>query len=393
MNKAQELDDKYHFKMYKRYPVTLKKGRGSHVWDTEDNEYIDALAGIAVNNVGYSHPKVTHALHEQIDRLIHVSNFYTTEVQSRLSECLVELSDLDRVFFCNSGTESIEGALKLSRKYGHEHNKKGSVISMEGCFHGRTIAAIATGKEKYQQGFEPMPKGFDKVPFNDITALEAKIDDQTVAVLIEPVQGEGGVVPARADYLQKARELCDKHGALLIFDEVQCGVGRTGKFFAYENFNVIPDIITLAKGLGGGVPIGAVLAKEHVAKSLSFGNHGTTFGGNPLACRAALATIDVILNEHLLEMATENGRWLINKLSEATRDIPAVKEVRGIGLMIGVEMKDPCADIVTYMMKHGVLGNCASGNVVRLVPPLNTPKEDLEIIFNTLIDAINATTK
>lgn len=379
--------------MYKRYPVTLKKGRGSHVWDTENNEYIDALAGIAVNNVGYAHPKVTQALHDQIDQLIHVSNFYTTEVQSLLSKRLVELSDLDRVFFCNSGTESIEGALKLARKYGHEHGKNGPIVSMEGCFHGRTIAAIATGKEKYQQGFEPMPEGFDHVPFNDISTLEAKIDDQTVAVLIEPVQGEGGVVPARKEFLEKARELCDTHGTLLIFDEVQCGVGRTGKFFAYENFNIVPDILTLAKGLGGGVPVGAVLAKEQVAQSLSYGNHGTTFGGNPLACSAALATIDVILDEHLLEMATENGRWLMNKLSEETENLPTVKEVRGIGLMIGVEMNDPCADIVKYMMKHGVLGNCASGNVVRLVPPLNTPKKDLEIILRTLIDAIKATTK
>ncbi len=393
MNKAQELDDKYHFKLYKRYPVTLTHGKGSHVWDIEGNEYIDALAGIAVNNLGYAHPKYTRALHEQIDQLIHVSNFYTTGVQSELSKRLVELSDLDRVFFCNSGTESVEGALKLARKYGHEHGKSGSIISMQGCFHGRTLGAIATGKKKYQEGFEPMPEGFENVPFNDINALGNKINEQTVAVIIEPVQGEGGVNPANPEFLKKTRELCNQHGTLLIFDEVQCGVGRTGTFFAYENYGVIPDILTLAKGLGGGVPIGAVLAKEHVAQSLTYGNHGTTFGGNPLACRAALTTIDIIMDEHLLKTATENGKWLKNKLQDAAQTYSSIKEVRGIGLMIGVEMNYPCSDIVKYMMEHGVLGNCASGNVVRLVPPLNTPKEDLEIIYNTLIDAIKATEK
>lgn len=388
MNEAQKLDDKYHFKLYRRYPITLVRGHGSHVWDIDGKEYIDALAGIAVNNVGHTHPKVTKALHDQIDQLVHVSNFYTTEPQSMLAKRLVELSDLDRVFFCNSGTESIEGAIKLARRYGHQNGKSGSIISMEGCFHGRTLAAIATGKAKYQEGFEPIPEGFEQVPFNDFDAIKKTANDQTVAIIVEPVQGEGGVNVANKEFLQQVRGFCTEHNILLIFDEVQCGVGRTGYFFAYENFGVVPDILTLAKGLGGGVPIGAVLAKESVANALSYGTHGTTFGGNPLACRSALATIDAIHEENMLEMSRENGQWLRNQLVEAAKDIPSIKEIRGLGLMIGVEIDHPCADEVRFMMEHGVLANCASGNVIRLVPPLNISREDLTIVLQTIIDAL-----
>lgn len=391
MDTSQILDKKYHFNLYKRQPLTLVKGQGSRVWDSEGNEYIDALAGIAVNSVGHCHPKVVEAVQEQASQLIHVSNFYTTEPQSKLSQRLVELSALDRVFFCNSGTEAVEGALKLARKYGHKHGKEGNIISMQGCFHGRTLGAIATGKTKYQKGFEPMPNGFTQIPFNDFDALKNAADDQTLAILIEPIQGEGGIRPANAEFLKEVRAFCDEQNILLIFDEIQCGVGRTGSFYAYENYDVVPDILTMAKGLGGGVPIGAVLAREDVAASFEYGNHGTTFGGNPLACRAALATIDAIFEFDMLKSARENGKWLLDKLQEAAKKENAINEVRGIGLMIGVEMTYECPDIVDYMRENGILSNCASGNVIRLVPPLNIPREDLEKVFDVLIKAIEET--
>lgn len=391
MDTSQKLDKKYHFDLYNRQPLTLVKGKGSRVWDSDGKEYIDALAGIAVNNVGHCHPKVVAAIQEQAAELIHVSNFYTTEPQSQLAQRLVELSELDRVFFCNSGTEAVEGALKLARKYGHNHNKEGNIISMEGCFHGRTLGSIATGKRKYQQGFDPMPSGFLQVPFNDFDAIEKAADDQTLAVLIEPVQGEGGIQPVNAEYIKKVRKFCTDNNILLIFDEIQCGAGRTGRYFAYENFDVVPDILTMAKGLGGGVPIGAVLAREDVASAFEHGNHGTTFGGNPLACHAALATINAIHDEDMLTSARENGSWLMERLQETAQTEDAITEVRGIGLMIGVEMSYPCADIVDYMRENGILSNCASGNVVRIVPPLNIPRKDLQTFLKVLIKAIEKT--
>ncbi len=384
----QKLDQKHHFNLYKRFPVTLDHGKGSRVWDTDGNEYLDALAGIAVNSLGHSHPKFVAALQDQVSKLIHISNFYTSIPQVQLAEKLTTLTGLDRVFFTNSGGEAVEGAIKLARKYGHEHGKTGNIISLEGCFHGRTLAAIATGKAKYQEGFEPMPSGFKQVAFNDIDALQAEVDDSTVAVILEPIQGEGGIRPVDRDYLRKVRELCDRHGTPLILDEIQCGVGRTGHMFAYEYYGIKPDILTLAKALGGGVPVGAVAAREEVAKVLVPGNHGTTYGGNPLATRAALEALNIIEEEGLVKQAGENGLWLREQLRNWAAGEDAVKEIRGLGLMVGVELNFDAQQAIQEMFKRGVLANAASGTVIRLVPPLNISRDDLGKVIDTVKEAV-----
>lgn len=388
MNEVQTLDQTYHIRLYKRQPLTLVRGEGAHVWDDTGRRYIDALGGIAVNAVGHCHPKVVEAIRDQAGRLIHVSNIYTTQPQARLAKRLVDLTPLDRVLFCNSGTEAIEGALKLVRRYQYRNNKSGKIIAMEGCFHGRTLGAIAMGKAKYQEGFQPLPEGFVRVPFNDARALESAVDEHTLAVFIEPVQGEGGIHVADTSFLQAARDLCDNYGALLVFDEIQCGFGRTGTFLACEHSGVRPDIVTLAKGLGGGFPIGALLATEEVSHGFDYGMHGTTFGGNPLACRAGLAAIDALLEDHLMDRAAENGTWLIRRLEEAAQTENAIREVRGSGLMIGVELTFPGAHLVDTMREEGILINCTSENVIRLVPPLMISREDLETVVETLLHAI-----
>lgn len=390
---AHEMADSYHFDLYKRYPITLTKGRGARATDSEGNEYIDALAGIAVNSTGHCHPKVVNAIKNQAENLIHCSNFYYNEPQSKLAKMLAEVSGMDRSFFCNSGAEAIEGSIKLARKYAHKLGKEGNIISMEGCFHGRTIGAIAMGKKKYQEGFDPMPAGFDRVPFNDIGALKDKVDDSTVAVILETVQGEGGIHVVEPQFLQSARYLCDKHDALLILDEVQCGIGRTGKMFAYQHYMVEPDIVASAKALGGGFPIGAVLAKEHVAKAFDYGNHGTTYGGNPLACAAACASLEAILDEGLMQRATELGEYLKNRMRSVGQNWDAIKEVRGMGLMIGIELDFPGAKVAEMMLHDGVLSNCASNNVMRLVPPLVISKEELDTVINVLIESIKKVQK
>lgn len=379
-----ELDQKHHFNLYKRFPVTLDYGKGTRVWDTEGNEYLDALAGIAVNSLGHSHPKFVAALHDQVSKLIHISNFYTSVPQVQLSEKLTSLTGLDRVFFTNSGGEAIEGAIKLARKYGHENGKNGNIVSLEGCFHGRTLGGIATGKGKYQEGFHPMPSGFKQVAFNNIEALTAEVDDNTVAVILEPIQGEGGIRPLDKTYLKQVRELCDKHGTPLILDEIQCGVGRTGHMFAYEYFGIKPDILALAKALGGGVPVGALLAKEHIAKTLVPGNHGTTYGGNPLATRAGLEALKIIEDEGLIQQAADNGQWMLDQLKSWASGEDAVKEIRGLGLMIGVELNFDAQQTIREMFNRGVLANAASGTVIRLVPPLNISRDDLETVFETV---------
>ncbi len=382
------LDQQHHFNLYKRFPVTLDRGKGSRVWDTDGNEYIDALAGIAVNSLGHSHPKFVAALQDQISKLIHVSNFYTSVPQVRLAEKITTLTGLERVFFTNSGGEAIEGAIKLARKYGHENGKTGNIVSLEGCFHGRTLGGIATGKAKYQEGFHPMPSGFKQVAFNDIEALKAEVDDNTVAVILEPIQGEGGIRPVDKAYLKQVRELCDQHGTPLILDEIQCGVGRTGHMFAYEYYGIQPDILTLAKALGGGVPVGALLAKEEVAKALVPGNHGTTYGGNPLATRAALEALTIIEEEGLVEQAAENGQWMLEQLKSWATGEDAVKEVRGIGLMIGVELNFDAQQTIREMFDRGVLANAASGTVIRLVPPLNISRDDLSTVLDTVKSSV-----
>jgi acetylornithine/N-succinyldiaminopimelate aminotransferase len=390
---AKKKAEKYHFELYKRYPITLVKGKGCKVWDDERNEYIDALAGIAVNSLGHSHPRIVKAIQKQSAKLMHVSNFYYNEPQSDLAEKLVKVSGLDRAFFCNSGAEAVEGAIKLARRYSNLKGKAGTIISMENSFHGRTLGTIAMGKDKYQNGFAPMPSGFERVPFNNIKALEQRVGEQTVAIILEPIQGEGGIVPVTKEYLKKARDLCDKFDIPLILDEVQTGIARTGKMFAYQNYDIQPDIVASAKALGSGFPIGAVLAKENFARAFGYGNHGTTYGGNPLACAAALETLKVIEEEDICEMARVRGEYMTTRLRDLSNNWPAIKDVRGMGLMIGVELSFPGADVVVEMMKRGVLSNCASDVVIRLVPPLIITKEEIDKVIDVLVESIKEVEK
>lgn len=390
---AKKKADKYHFDLYKRYPITLVKGKGCKVWDDERNEYIDALAGIAVNSLGHSHPRIVKAIQKQAGKLMHISNFYYNEPQSNLAEKLVEVSGLDRVFFCNSGAEAVEGAIKLARKYSNKKGKTGNILSMENSFHGRTLGTIAMGKDKYQNGFAPMPSGFERVPFNDIKALENRVNDQTIGIILEPIQGEGGIVSISKQYLKTARELCDTLDIPLILDEVQCGIARTGKMFAYQHYDIKPDIVASAKALGSGFPIGAVIAQEKFAKAFDYGNHGTTYGGNPLACAAALETLNVIEDDNICEMARVRGDYMMTRLRDLSNNWPAIKDVRGMGLMIGVELNFPGADVVVEMMNRGVLSNCASDVVIRLVPPLIMTKEEIDTVVNVLVESIKEVEK
>lgn len=387
-DKAQELAEQYHVDLYGRYPITLTRGKGVYVTDSEGNEYLDALAGIAVNSLGHSHPNVVEAVREQAGKLMHISNFYYSEPQSNLAQKLVQVSGLDKTFFCNSGAEAVEGAIKLARKYGKTKGKKGKIISMENCFHGRTLGTIAMGKKKYREPFEPVPGGFDNVPANDQQALTDKVDDDTIGIILEPIQGEGGVRPVDGEYLKHVRALCDKHDILMILDEIQCGVGRTGKMYAYQHYDFKPDIITSAKALGNGFPIGAVIVKDKVADAIEHGEHGTTYGGNPLACASAYATLTTMEEEHIPEQAAEKGAYFMEKLKEATRDLEVVKEVRGQGLMIGAELTFEGGEVVKEMMKRGVLSNCASGNVMRFVPPLIITKEQIDTLIEVFIESL-----
>lgn len=385
---SQTITNQYHVDLYGRYPITLVEGKGARVKDSEGNEYIDALAGIAVNSVGHCHPRVVEAVQEQAGKIMHTSNFYYNEPQAELVKLLSEISGLDRSFLCNSGAEAVEGSIKLARKYGHNKGKKGNIISMKNCFHGRTLGTIAMGKEKYQKGFEPMPGGFQQVPMDDGEALKKAVDEDTIGIILEPVQGEGGIRPVDADYLQLARDLCDHYGALLILDEIQCGIGRTGTMFAYQDYDVIPDIVASAKALGGGFPIGAVLANEKAASAISHGEHGTTYGGNPLACAAAAASLNVILDENLGEQARKKGVYFMKKIRNEAEGWPAVKEVRGKGLMIGVELNFKGADVVDTMLDKHVLSNCASNTVMRIVPPLVIEQDELDTVFDVLVESI-----
>lgn len=381
-------DQEHYLQVFKRYPLALERGEGSRVWDVEGNEYIDVLAGIAVNSVGHAHPKVVQAIQAQAEKLIHISNFYVSEPQVALAKKLKALSGLDRVFFTSSGAESVEGAIKLARKYGHTHGKTGTIISMHGSFHGRTMATIATGKAKMQQGFGPIPKGFHRVPFNDFKALQRAVwAENPAAVILEPIQGEGGINPADKEYLKKVRELCDKENTLLILDEIQCGMGRTGKMFDFENFGVKPDILTLAKALGGGVPIGAVLAQQHVDDAMDFGDHGTTYGGNPLVCAASLANIEAMEEEDMLAQAREKGELVKQWIHE--RNHPLIKEIRGMGLMIGIDLTIDSPPIAKRMLDHGILANATAGTVIRMVPPLNIPTTDLHQAVDVLFTCLD----
>jgi predicted acetylornithine/succinylornithine family transaminase len=392
---AKTWDDAHVMTTYARQPVQFVRGDGSHLYDSEGREYIDFLSGIAVCTVGHSHPVLTKALQEQAATLLHVSNLYLTEPQARLARRLVELSDFERVFFCNSGAEANEAALKIARKFGRTTGgeQKTGIVTANNSFHGRTIATVtATGQPKYSRDFAPLPGGFSYVPFNDIDALSAAVDENTAAVMLEPIQGEGGIRPATREYLQAARDLADKYGALLIFDEVQTGIGRTGNLWAYQRYGVVPDVMTLAKGLGGGVPIGACLARGAAAETLKPGDHGSTFAGNPLAAAAANAVLDIIADEHLTDKARRIGAHLVSLLAALAEKFPdVIGTSRGAGLMIGVEIKQGKArQVVAEALKMGLVVNATDENTLRLLPPLTLTEAEAEEGVRRLEKAIFA---
>jgi acetylornithine/N-succinyldiaminopimelate aminotransferase len=390
-NQIMELDRQHYMPVFARYPIVLSHGEGPYVYDAEGKKYLDFLAGIAVNVLGHAHPKLVAAIAKQAGKLIHCSNLYYTEEQAMLVTSLAELSGLDKVFLANSGAEANEGAIKLARKYGKTISPdKLEIISAEHGFHGRTLATLtATAQPKYQKGYEPLPAGFKYVPYNDFEALKAAVTPNTCAIMLEPIQGEGGVnVPAEG-YLEKVRQLCDQQDILLIFDEIQTGVGRTGKMFAYEHFNIKPDIVTMAKGLGGGVPIGAFLAQDKVANVFGPGDHGSTFGGNPLACAAANAVLRVMKEENLASNAEAVGSYMVEALKKLQQKYPAlITEVRGKGLMIGINLSQPGRDIVGKCLDKGVIINCTAGNVLRLVPPLNISKSHADEVVKVLDEVL-----
>ena len=359
---------------YGRLPIALSHGRGCRVWDTDGREYLDALAGIAVNTLGHAHPKLVPALQDQIGKLIHTSNYYHAPLQERLAAKLVELSGLTNVFFGNSGLEANEGAIKIARKYGHDRGiERPEIIVYEKAFHGRSIATLsATGNPKVQAGFGPLVEGFIRVPMNDIGAIEeaARTRPNVVAVFLEVIQGEGGINPSRADYLQKLRRICDERQWLLMLDEVQCGLGRTGKWFAHQWAGIRPDVMPLAKGLGSGVPVGAIVCGPRAAQVLGPGNHGTTFGGNPLAMRAGVETLRIMEEDNLLANAAEVGARLRGGLERELAGLSGVVEFRGQGLMIGIELDRPCGDLLRQACDAGLLISVTADRVVRLLPPL-----------------------
>ncbi|WP_094607392.1 Acetylornithine aminotransferase [Sporomusa silvacetica DSM 10669] len=383
----EDIDQENYLQVFARYNLVLSHGDGPYVYDNEGKKYIDFLGGIAVNVLGHAHPVLVKAVSEQAGKIIHCSNLYYTEVQAILAKKLATLSGLDRVFVGNSGAEANEGAIKLARKYGKTiAADKVEIITAEHSFHGRTLATLtATGQPKYQKGYEPLPGGFKYVPFNDIAALEAIISAKTCAVMLEPIQGEGGVNIPDKDYLIKVRQLCDKYGALLILDEIQTGMGRTGKMFAYELFGVKPDIVTLAKGLAGGVPIGAFITTNKVAAAFTAGDHGSTFGGNPLACAAANAVLRVMDEEKLLENAQIIGDYLVDKLNALKSKYPAlITEVRGKGLIVGAKLTLPGRDIVNNCLSQGAIINCTAGDILRFVPPLIITKDHVDEMIAVL---------
>lgn len=364
----------YLMNTYARQPVAFVRGEGVWLWDDAGNRYLDALAGVAVNGLGHAHPALTQAVCEQARNLIHSSNIYQVQRQEQLAERLCRLSGMDKVFFCNSGCEANEAAIKLARLYGHGKGiATPTIIVMEKSFHGRTMATLtATGSRKVQAGFEPLLTGFVRVPYNDIDAVRqvAEHNHEVVAVLVEPVEGEGGVRIPDAAYLNDLRQVCDEHGWLLMLDEVQTGVGRTGTWFAFQHTSIHPDVMTLAKGLGSGVPIGACVARGAAADVFKPGNHGSTFGGNPLACAAGLATLQALEDENLLANANNIGAALVTGFERELAGVAGVKAVRGVGMMIGIELDRPCGELVKMALAAHLLINVTADNVIRLVPPL-----------------------
>ncbi len=379
---------------YSRIPVTFTRGERVWVWDESGKKYLDALAGIAVNTLGHGHAKLTRAIAEQSSRLIHTSNLYRIAEQEKLADKLAAISGTDSVFFCNSGCEANEAAIKLARLYGHGKGVESpGIVVMDRAFHGRTLATLsATGNRKVQQGFEPLVPGFVRVPFNDIESVRqvASHDKSVVAALVEPIQGEGGINISTMQYLRDLRELCDRQGWFLMVDEIQCGLGRTGKWFVYQHAEIQPDVVLLAKGLASGVPIGACLARGAAAGVFKPGTHGSTFGGNPLACAAALATLAAIEDEGLMKNAERIGGILLAGLREALAGRPGVAEVRGHGLMIGVELDRPCGDLVGQALEAGLLINVTMDKVIRLLPPLVMNEGEARQVLSILVPLVRS---
>ena len=372
---------------YHKTPLVLERGRGTRVWDSQGEEYLDFFPGWAVSGIGHCHRRVVEAIRHQAERLIHVSNNYYHELQGTLAEQVIRHSFPGKVFFCNSGAEANEAAFKLARKFGNP--ARNEIISMERSFHGRTITAItATGQKKYQQGFEPLAPGFTTVPFNDFAALERAVTSKTVGIILEPIQGEGGIHVADQSYLSSVRRLCTDKKILLILDEVQTGMGRTGRMFCYKNFGIEPDMMTLAKSFGGGFPIGAMVAKKEIADVLEPGTHATTFGGGPLACAAALATFEAIEKEKLISNAVITGSHLFKRLHELKKKHPIIKEVRGMCLMAGLELAIEGKNIYEECLKRKLLINCTQGNVLRLMPPLVVREKEIDRAIQLLGDVL-----
>jgi len=390
-DELMELSDKYIMATYKRFPIVLVRGSGARVWDSNGKEYLDFVAGIAVCSLGHSHPKVVEAIKKQVEILTHVSNLYYSEPQIRFARMLVENSFADKVFFCNSGAEANEAAIKLARKYAHENMAGGKyeLITMIDSFHGRTLATVtATGQTKFQIGFSPLPEGFKYIPFNDIPALENAISNKTCGIMLEPIQGEGGIKIPDDEYLNKVRKICNDQGILMILDEVQVGMGRTGTLFAYEHHKIKPDIVTLAKAVGNGFPVGVMMTSDRIASAFQPGNHASTFGGNPLAMAASLATMENILNHGILENVVKVGEYFLKRLHELKSRYTAIKDIRGRGLIIGMELTIEGAGIVKECMDKGLLINCTGGNVLRFVPPLVITEKDVDVAVDVLGEVI-----
>jgi predicted acetylornithine/succinylornithine family transaminase len=376
---------------YNQFPIVIEKGNGVYLWDNEGKKYLDFVAGIAVNALGYNDSDYVKQISKQLTKLQHCSNLYWMIPSIELSEILVNNSCFDRVFYCNSGAEAVEAAIKLSKKYGKKHHSENcyEIITMKKSFHGRTMATVtATGQTKYQKGFNPLMPGFSYVEFNNFDELAETVSENTCAIIIEPIQGEGGIHPAEQSYLQKVRDLCYKNDIVLVFDEVQCGIGRTGELFAYQLFDIKPDIVSLAKGLGGGFPIGAMLAVQSKADAFQPGDHASTFGGNPLACTAGKTVLNKLLNEGVLKNVQNQGKYLKEKLENLKEKYEMIIDVRGRGLMLGIELNCKVKDIVVECMKKGLLLLGAGENVIRFVPPLIIEKNEIDIGLEILEEVL-----
>lgn len=376
---------------YKRFPIVLERGEGTTVWDTQGRRYTDFVSGIAVCNLGHAHPRIADAVFRQAKQLVHVSNLYYTVPQTELAGMLVEQSFADRVFFCNSGAEANEAAIKLVRKYFKDKGQpeRFGIVCMQQSFHGRTMATLsATGQDKIKKGFDPMLAGFSFVPFNDIDALIAAVDEHTCAVMLEPIQGEGGIRCPDPDYMRQVRQLCDQRGVLMILDEIQTGMGRTGTLFAHTHDGVTPDIMTLAKALANGMPIGAMLATETAAAAFGFGAHASTFGGNPLVTTAALETLKIMFEEKIIDRAQDTGTYFKAALNRLKQENERIIKVRGRGLLLGIQLDGSADDLVPVCMQKGFLVNCVQGDTLRFVPPLIIEKKEIDALILCLDEVL-----